>query len=70
MDTQRGELMNRKQLIGQIEYAGYHNDTKMGVRLYCENRISFKSYNEAFRAGQQKRINGMKCNCQECKKLS
>lgn len=52
--------------LAKVKFAGYHEDTSMGTRLYIENRISFEAYSKAFNEGRQAKKNGMKCNCMDC----
>jgi len=60
-------MNKREALIARIEYAGYHNDTATGIRLYAENRVSFAVYAAAFRKGAEKRTRGVRCNCDLCR---
>lgn len=59
--------MKRKDAIALIRYAGYHEDTGTGLRIYIENRISYEAYTEAFNEGRKLKRNGMKYNCRQCK---
>ncbi len=58
--------MKRKEAIALIKVAGYHNDSAAGTRLYIENRVSYQSYKDAYRLGQQSKAAGVRCTCQEC----
>jgi hypothetical protein len=60
--------MNRKDAIRLLRYAGYHQDSKRFVSVYIENHISYTNAIKEYREGYQSRINGMKCNCQDCNK--
>jgi hypothetical protein len=60
--------MKRDDLLRAIKYAGYHEDTKTGTRLYVENRISFQAYNDAWNQGRRMKQNGIPCGCSECSK--
>lgn len=62
--------MKRSELLAKIQYAGFHNDVRAGIRLKCENRVSIEVYNREFRAGQQVRANGGKCHCSSCQEQS
>lgn len=59
--------MKRKDALGWIRIAGYHNDSKSFTRLIIENRISRPVANEEFRTGAKMRANGVGCTCSECK---
>jgi hypothetical protein len=56
----------RKNLLERIKVAGYHGHYREGTRLYCENRISRKVYEEAWQLGRALKANGAKCTCREC----
>jgi hypothetical protein len=58
--------MKRKDALNAIMYAGYHEDTRTGTRLFIENRISFEVYNAKFNEGRQRKRNGQRCGCSEC----
>ena len=58
--------MKRKDALNLIRYAGYHNDTAMGMRVYVENRVSYKAYLDTFRKGIKDRQNGRACTCSSC----
>ncbi len=58
--------MNRQQALDRLQYAGYHKDSRMFVQTYVENRISYPVAIKEYNTGWQKRLNGVKCNCQEC----
>lgn len=58
--------MNRKQLIGAIRYAGYHDDYRTGVRPLVEQRVSKVAYDKAFAEGRAAKRRGIGCNCTEC----
>src|SRR3954454_6067015 len=60
--------MKRADALNAIMHAGYHNDTKTGIRIYIENRVSFKAYKEKFKEGAKRKINGQGCSCSECSK--
>lgn len=60
--------MTKKQtLIQLIKIAGYHNDTKIGTRLFVENRITRADYDAAFHAGLAAKAAGQICTCSQCK---
>ncbi len=59
---------DRQSLINRIMFAGYHDDTAAGTRLYIEGRISYPKYAAAFREGRRQAGAGVSCNCPECRK--
>jgi hypothetical protein len=59
--------MKRQDLLALIRVAGYHNDTRAGVRLFTENRINREAYDAAWHDGQKMREKGMRCACPQCK---
>lgn len=59
--------MNHKAILAHIRAAGYHDDTKRFVRLYVEQRVSFKRAKAAFDHGRRIRESGHVCDCFECK---
>ena len=60
--------MKRKDAIAAIRYAAYHNDVATAQRLYVEHRISYATYQEAWRAGKAAKSRGVRCGCAECKR--
>ncbi|MCP3681798.1 MAG: hypothetical protein GY861_03825 [bacterium] len=58
--------MSRKTAIELIKISGYHQDGDW-VRVYCENRISRQVADKAYQTGYQMKMNGVKCNCLNCK---
>ncbi len=60
--------MKYSQVYDLIRVAGYHDDYGTGLRLYVENRISYKKFQEAYQAGTHARISGVKCACHRCAK--
>jgi len=58
--------MKRADLIVYLRVAGYHDDERSFMRLYCENRISHPAAREAYRQGQAQKAGGVKCGCHEC----
>lgn len=60
-------MIKRKIALEYMKIAGYHNDTAAFTRLYCESRINPAICREQFRIGYNAKINGIKCNCSECK---
>lgn len=65
-ETEVRNLMNRKNALGWIRIAGYHNDTFSFVRLYVENRVSRASADQAWRNGVAAKRNGVPCSCRDC----
>ncbi|MEQ1545996.1 hypothetical protein [Methyloglobulus sp.] len=61
-------MSKRESTKTYLQVAGYHNDTKAFMRLYCENRISKAEADKQFNIGQKKRENGVKCSCIDCNK--
>lgn len=45
----------RKQVLTGIRVAGYRNDDLGAIRLYVENRVSYKAYQDAWRKGVAQR---------------
>lgn len=60
--------MKRSTILALIRNAGYHNDSKELVRLYIENRVSYKVAQDEFRKGIRAKENGVPCTCSMCKK--
>ena len=58
--------MKRKDVLESIKLAGYHNDSRLFTRLLCENRISRKAADDAYRAGTILRGTGFVCTCSDC----
>lgn len=56
----------RKQILGWIKIAGYHQDSAKFIRLYIENRINFTVANKAYQEGYRLKLGGMKCTCTSC----
>lgn len=61
-------MSRRGQVLLAIPYAGYHEDTAAGVRLYINNRVSLAAYTEAFNKGRAAKEMGVPCGCVECRK--
>jgi len=60
--------MNQRQItLAAIRVAGYHDDLRTATRLYTENRISRKAYEEAFSQGVRQKKLGVPCSCYTCK---
>ena len=60
--------MKRKDLLTAIRMAGYHGDKERGILLYVRNWVSLQVYGREFDAGAAMRMNGVPCNCFECRK--
>lgn len=60
--------MKRKDVLGHLKIAGYHEDSTAFCRLYSENRISREKANEAYQYGFRAKKNGMTCTCFRCAK--
>lgn len=58
--------MKREYLLAYLRVAGYHEDRATFTRLYIENRISRPAAEDAFRAGRQAKVRGVRCDCHEC----
>ena len=58
--------MNRADTIAHMRIAGYHNDTKTHMRLFCEHRISKAVADDAYRTGMKQKLAGVKCHCHQC----
>lgn len=58
--------MKRADVIAHMRIAGYHNDTKSWIRLFCENRISKAVADTAYRQGLKQKLEGVKCHCHQC----
>jgi len=60
-------MTKREIAITGARIAGYHDGQQTLIRLYVEARVKLGVMKQAFFDGQQARINGVKCNCCECK---
>jgi len=60
--------MKRADALAHMRIAGYHNDQKTMMRLFCEHRISKPVADEAYRTGMKQKLAGVKCHCHECTK--
>lgn len=58
-------MNKRDNALARIKFCGYHQSTDW-LKYYIENRISYQAAQEAYRAGYQAKVAGVKCNCQEC----
>lgn len=58
--------MTRKEALAAIKVAAYHENTKEMMRLYIENRISKKAYDEAVEKGRIAKLSGVGCSCYRC----
>ncbi len=58
--------MKRSYLLAHIRSTGYHEDTQRFLRLLIENRITKRKANEAYIAGRNARLAGVKCTCPDC----
>lgn len=58
--------MKRKDVLEWIRIYGYHFDERSALRLYTENRVSYKAYRQAYDAGVRARYNGVPCSCRRC----
>lgn len=59
-------MTKRESALVNCRVAGYHNDSKLFVDAYIENRISYQKAEEAWREGVRAKRNGMKCGCYNC----
>lgn len=63
-------MTKRQTIIGQIRFAGYHNDMRTAMRYYVEGmgnvRVSFQTFQQAWRVGKQWKENGEPCSCFFC----
>ena len=60
--------MKRKDVLVAIRAAGYHGDKERGILLYVKNWVSLPVYGREFEAGMAMRLNGVPCDCFECRK--
>jgi hypothetical protein len=61
------KVMSKRQMALQLaKIAGYHDDSTSFTHLIVENRISRPLMNDAWRAGQRAKQNGVPCTCQSC----
>ena len=51
-------MTKRERLLEAIRIAAYEQDDRTAVRIYVENRISRKAYQEAYDKGKAQRGNG------------
>lgn len=61
-------MAKRESIIALMAVAGYHEDARTHMRLYCENRINKQVADDAFNRGREQKRKGMKCACHQCKK--
>ncbi len=62
--------MTRKIALDVLRIAGYHNDSKIFVRTYVENRISLAAANKEWRLGQSMKTAGAPCSCRDCARVA
>lgn len=60
-------MSKRSDTLGAIRFAGYHGDSRTAIRLALDNRVSNKILREQFALGAQRRAEGVRCGCHECK---
>jgi len=63
----KGMVVKRKDVLDLIRIAGYHEDERAYMRLYCETRIGRAAAREAYETGLRQKAGGMKCSCFHCK---
>ena len=55
--------MRRVVLLGALQAAGYHDDTRAFVRLVVENPVRLTVAQKEFAAGARAKQRGVKCSC-------
>ena len=48
---EKNEMNKREITLERIKVCGYKNDQRTAIRLYCENRIGYSAYLQAWRKG-------------------
>ena len=64
--------MKRDDTLRAIQFAGYHGDTSAATRLLleCKRTVSYTAWQEAYKRGAQKKVNGVRCACAACLRAS
>ncbi len=62
-----GVPMRRVDALVALAACGYHGDNGLWLRLYVENRVSYKNAQAAWAQGVRAREAGMTCGCWECR---
>jgi hypothetical protein len=58
----------REAMLDRVRYAGYHGDMTKATGLLIDGAgiFSTAAWRVAYRQGQDRKADGMRCNCPEC----